>query len=77
MGWTDLDNLTLLCLSPHPFPAKRLDLRINGDGCRNGYRRGGSTNINDPNSTPASDASTPNANPNIGGDDHPPHEVSE
>jgi hypothetical protein len=47
--------------------------------CRNGYHRGGSTKINDPKSTPASDASTPNANRNIGtGDDHPPpHEVSE
>ena len=41
------------------------------------YRRGGSTNINDPKSTPASDASTPNANPNIGGDDPPQREVSE
>jgi hypothetical protein len=34
---------------------------------------------NDPKSTPASDDSTPNANPNVaGGDDHPtPHEASE
>jgi hypothetical protein len=30
--------------------------------CRNGYRHGGSTNNNDPKSTHASDASTPNAN---------------
>jgi hypothetical protein len=46
--------------------------------CRNGYRRGGSTKINDPKSTPASDASTPNATQNIGGDDHPPlHKASE
>jgi hypothetical protein len=46
--------------------------RINAAGYPNGYRRGGSTKINDPKSTPASDASTPNANPNVaGGGDHP------
>jgi hypothetical protein len=44
--------------------------------CPNGYRPGGSTNNNDRKSTPASDASTPNANntPDAA-DEHPtPHE---
>jgi hypothetical protein len=46
--------------------------------CRNGYRPGGSTKTNDPKSTPASDASTPNDNNTAGasGDDHStPHEL--
>ena len=45
----------------------------------NGYHPGGSTASNDPRSMHASDASTPNANNNLGasaGNDHPtPHEA--
>jgi len=41
---------------------------------RNGYRPGGSTNSNDPNSTPGFDDSTHNNNWTDGGDEHPtPH----
>jgi hypothetical protein len=43
--------------------------------CPNGYRPGGSTNNNDPKSTPASDASTPNKATSANDDEHPtPHE---
>ena len=42
---------------------------------RNGYHPGGSTNSNDPNSTPESDDSTPNNNWTGDGDEHPtPHD---
>ena len=45
----------------------------------NGYRPGGSTTSNDPRSTPASDASTPNVKNNPGasaGNEHPtPHDA--
>ena len=43
--------------------------------CRNGYRRSGSTSNNDPKSTLASDASTPNTN-SAACDDHlTPHDA--
>jgi hypothetical protein len=43
--------------------------------CLSGYRPGGSTATNDPNSTPESDACTPSANWTGDGEGHPtPHD---
>jgi hypothetical protein len=61
-GSTDLNNLTLLCRYHHThFLQKGWYCRINAEGYRNGYHRGGSTTISDPKSTPGSDGYTPNA----------------
>ncbi len=69
-GPTDLDNLTLLCRYHHThFLQKGWSVASPATAYRNGYRRSGSTPSSDHNSTPESNASTPNANSD---DEHPP-----
>ena len=73
-GNTDLDNLTLLCGITTPTSCKKAGpAGSTPTAYRNGYHPGGSTNSSDPNSTPESDASTPNNN-SVDGDDQRLHD---
>ena len=60
-GATDLENLTLLCRYHTPTSCRKAGPAASTlMAYRNGSHPGGSTATNDPKSTPASDASTPN-----------------
>ncbi|HEY9468232.1 MAG TPA: DUF222 domain-containing protein [Propionibacteriaceae bacterium] len=75
-GPTDLDNLTLLCRYHHTHFCRRAGAAGSTlKGYLNGSHPAGSTKINNPTSTPASDASTPNNNSTAAtdGEHRPPH----